>query len=160
MRNMKMNTLLPINPYICNIFVDSCAFDPDDDIEAKASQALFNNERLNIIIAHSNIKEIEHPKTPAWVKQEALSRIFTMETSLTPQELAIKQKIHKILTGNGKPEKMIKDAEHVFESHKYGSYFVTNDNRILKKREEIFNISNARIVRPTELLHSLENEYA
>lgn len=157
---MKMKVLVPIDPYICNILVDSCAFDPDDENEAKASEALFNSERLNIIIAHSNMKEIEHPNTPAWVKQEALSRIYTIETSLTPQEAAIKQKIHAILTGNGKPEKMVKDAEHVFESHKYGGYFVTNDNRILKKREEISNISNARIVRSTELLDSLENEYA
>ena len=57
-------------------------------------------------------------------------------------------------------KKMEKDAEHVFESHKYGGYFVTNDHRILAKREEILKISNARILRPTELLESLENEYA
>ena len=112
------------------------------------------------MIAHSNMKEIEHPKTPVWVKQEALSRIHTIETNLTPQELAIKQKIHAILSGNGKPERMIKDAEHVFESHKYGGYFVTNDNRIVKKREEISKISNALIVKPTELLESLEDKYA
>jgi len=160
MRNMKMKVLIPIDPYICNILVDSCAFDPDDENEAKASEALFNNERLNIVIAHSNMKEIEHPNTPAWVKQKALSRIYTLETNLTPQELAKKREIHAILTGNGKPEKMAKDAEHVFENHKYGGYFVTNDYRILKKREEISSISNARIVRPTELLESIENEYA
>ena len=157
---MKKKGLVPINPFICNILVDSCAFDPDDENEAKASGALFNNNRLNIIIAHSNMKEIEHPKTPGWVKQEAMTRIYTIKTCLTPHEVAIKQKIHAILTGNGKPEKMVKDAGHVFESHKYGGYFVTNDNRILKKREEISSISNARIVRPTELLESLENEYA
>lgn len=151
---------IPLNPYICNILVDSCAFDPDDESESRASEALFKNERLNIVIAHSNMKEIEHPNTPAWVKQKALSRIYTEETSLTPQEIDTKRKIHAILTGNGKPEKMAKDAEHVFESHKYGGYFITNDHRILAKREEILKISNARILRPTELLESLENEYA
>jgi len=150
---------VPINPYICNILVDSCAFDPDDDSEAKASELLFRNERLNIIVAHSNMKEIEHPNTPALVKQEAQSRIYTIETSLTSQERATKQKIHKILTGNGKPEKMKKDAMHVFESQKYGDYFVTTDHRILKKRDEISKISNALILRPTELLESLETEY-
>jgi len=152
--------LVPINPYICNILVDSCAFDPDDKNEAKASEVLFKNNRLIIMIAHSNMKEIEHPKTPDWVKQEALSRIYTLETNLTPMEVAKKKEIHAILTGNGKPENMLKDAEHVFESHKYGCYFVTNDHRILKKREEIMSISNALILRPTELLESIENEYA
>jgi len=140
--------------------MDSCAFDPDDEIEAKASDTLFKNARLNIMIAHSNLKEIEHPNTPVWVKQEALTRIYTIETNLTLDEIDIKNKIHKILTGNGKPEKMIKDAEHVFESHKYGGYFVTNDKRIIRKRKELSGISNARIVKPTELLESLESEYA
>ena len=141
-----------INPYKTNIFVDSCAFDPKYDPEDKASETLFNNDRLNLIIAHSNMKEIEHPNTPNWVKKKALSRIQTIETHLTPKENSIRNNIHAILTGNGNPEKMEQDAYHVFESHKYGSYFVTTDNRILDKRDKISKVSNACILKPSELL--------
>lgn len=150
---------VPLNPYMCNIFVDSCAFDPDDGSEAKASEVLFKNNRLNIMVVHSNMKEIEHPNTPSWVKQEARSKNYTIEMSLTSQEIIMKQEIHKILTGNGKPEKMAKDADHIFESQKYGDYFVTTDHRILAKRDKISKISNVRILRPTELLESIEGTY-
>jgi hypothetical protein len=150
---------VPINPYISNIMVDSCAFDPKYDPEDKASEALFKNDRLNLIVTHSNLKEIDHPNTPNWVKKEASCRLYTIETSLNDDEEARKKKIHEILTGNGKPEKMKQDAEHVFESQKYGGYFVTTDARILSKRDELSKISNARIVKPSELLESIETEY-
>jgi hypothetical protein len=45
--------------------------------------------------------------------------IYTIETDLTPGERAQKAEIHRILTGNGNPEKHAADAAHVFEAGKY-----------------------------------------
>lgn len=151
---------VPINPYITNILVDSCAFDPKYSPEDAAASELFGNDKLNLIVSHSNIKEIEHPNTPGWVKAEAQCRIYTIETNLTPDETERKRKIHEILTGNGKPENMIQDAEHVFEAHKYGSYFVTTDSRILSKASELSKVTNVQIIKPSELLQIVRSESA
>ena len=149
---------MSINPYITNIFIDSCAFDPKYEEEEKASQKLLQNKNLNIIIAHSTCKEIEHPNTPKSVKSLAEERIFTLSLALTPDELRLKHAIWKLLTGNGNPEQMKQDAEHVFEASKYGSYFITTDKRILKKREKIYELGvQCLILRPSEFLQIIEN---
>lgn len=150
----------PINPKITTIFIDSCAFDPKYSPEDQASLCLFElSEKGELIlnIAHSTQKEVEHPNTPGWVKREANKLIYTIETSLTPDEQNRKTKILKILAGKGKPEKIIKDSEHVFEADKYGSYFVTTDDRILKKREELKDVVSVHILKPNELLEILKS---
>jgi hypothetical protein len=78
--------------------------------------------------------------------------IFTIETDLTPEERKKRAEIHRVLTGNGKPEKYEADARHVFEASKYVGYFITADRRILEKRGELRAVCAATIVTPTELL--------
>lgn len=150
----------PINPKITTIFIDSCAFDPKYSPEDQASLSLFDlSEKGELVlnIAHSTQKEVDHPNTPTWVKREANKLIYTIETSLTPDEQNRKAKILRILAGKGKPEKMIKDAEHVFEADKYSSYFVTTDERILKKREELKDVVSLNILKPSGLLEILKS---
>lgn len=152
---------MTLDPYIANIFIDSCAFDPKYEPESSCSEEIFEkhvNDEIVLIVSHSSLKEAEHPNTPPKVKQEAALKIFTIETDLTPDEKKKKQEIWDILTGNGKPEKMKQDATHVFEAHKYGGYFVTTDNRILKVGSALARVCNAIIVKPCELL-ALLNEY-
>jgi len=146
---------MALNPFRINIFIDSCAFDPKVEPENSCSEEIFSyyeKKEINLIVSHSNMKEAEHPNTPPRIKAEAASKIFSLETSLTTQEELIKNEIWGILTGNGNPEKMKPDSEHVFEAHKYGGYFVTNDQRIINKREDLNNICNAIIVTPCELI--------
>lgn len=154
---------MALNPYYANIFIDSCAFDPKYEPEASAAEEIFRRrekEEIILVIAHSNMKEAEHPNTPKRVKDAALEQISTIETNLVQQEKLKKQEIWGVLTGNGKPEKMKQDAEHVFEAHKYGGYFVTTDERILKLRDKLHSISNAHIVKPSELVSLLEEHNA
>jgi len=144
-----------INPWISNSFLDSCAFDPKYAPEDAAANEIFeihSNAQLGIQIAHSNQKEIEHPNTPDWVKTEATGLIYTIETSLTQNEIAIRRNIHETLTGNGKPENFEADANHIFEAQKFGSYFITTDARILKFAQELQGICNINILLPTEFL--------
>ena len=144
-----------LDPRRVNNFLDSCAFDPKYAPENEAAQQirdLGNQDQVNLILAHSNQKEVDHPNTPADVKREAAGMIFTIETSLTPGEVARKVQIHAVLTGNGKAEKYAADAAHVFESGKYGGYFITTDQRILDKREELRHLSPPTILKPSEWL--------
>ena len=139
-------------------FLDSCAFDPDCSNEENASQKIFEkykNEEIVLNLAHSIQKEIDHPNTPRWVKQEASSCIYTHPTALNIEERDLKANIWKILTGNGKPEKMKRDAEHVFYASKHAGYFITTDNRIIKMKSELESICSVTIVKPTEFLEIL-----
>lgn len=144
-----------LDPRRTNNFRDSCAFDPKYAPEHEAAQrirALGNSDQLNLMIAHSSQKEVDHPNTPADVKQEAVGMIFTVKTGLTTLEVKRKNEIHKILTGNGKPENYAADAAHVFEAGKYVGYFITTDRRILDKREELRDVCAATILTPSDWL--------
>lgn len=144
-----------LDPRRANNFLDSCAFDPKYAPEHEAAQqvrALGNGGEVHLMLTHSNQKEVDHPNTPADVRREAIGMIFTIETTLTPDEIARKNAIHNILTGNGKPEKYAADADHVFEASKYIGYFITTDQRILDKREELRKVCAATIFTPSEWL--------
>ena len=145
-----------MNPWITNTLLDSCAFDPANREEQQAADELFRLHRekeLSLAIAHSTKREIEHPNTPHWVKREASAKLFSMQVQLTPQELTIKNKLHALITGNGKAEKYAADAEHIFEAQKYGSYFVTADGRLLDKASEVRALCGVIVLLPSELLH-------
>lgn len=144
-----------LDPRRANNFLDSCAFDPKyspEDEAARQIRAMGNDGQVNLVMTHSNQKEIFHPNTPADVKREAAAMLYTIETSLNQDEIARKRRIHAVLTGNGKPENYAADAAHVFEAGKYVGYFITTDQRILGKREELRRASAATIFTPSEWL--------
>lgn len=146
---------MPIDPLITNTFIDSCAFDPKYEPESRASLEIFRlSEKTDLIIeiAHSTQKEIEHPNTPKWVKDKAKELNYTIPVQLTPNEKAALRKIERILAGNGKVENIAQDARHVFEAHKYGSYFITTDDRILHRANDLRQLAGVEIVRPSEFL--------
>lgn len=146
---------MAINPWITNNFIDSCAFDPKYDPEDKAATEIFRlhqEKDLIIIIAHSTQKEIEHPNTPSWVKKESLGLIYTLNASLISDEKSLLKNIEIILTESGKRENIVQDARHIFEAQKYGSYFVTTDDRLLKKAYEIQKLCRVTILLPSEFL--------
>lgn len=145
-----------LDPRYANSFLDSCAFDPKyapEDDAARQIRKLGDEGVVSVLLTHSNQKEIDHPNTPADVKREAGAMIFTLPTALTPDEHRRRSAIHSILTGKGKPEKYEADAFHVFEAGKYGGYFITTDQRILNKRDELHAVCVAKIVTPSEWLH-------
>jgi predicted nucleic acid-binding protein len=149
-------------PQLISIHMDSCAFDPKYSPEDKAADELyriyerFDEYGIILEIAHSAQKEIHHPNTPHWVKERANKMIYTIETSLNDEERARLRAIRAILAGNGRIENIIQDANHIFEAQKYGAYFVTTDERLLKKREEIKQLCTLCIVKPSEMLQLIE----
>lgn len=148
-----------ISPWATNSMLDSCAFDPKYSPEHECAlelHRLFSDKDLPLLIAHSTKKELEHPNTPRWVKAEAAARIYSLKTTRATAELSRFKEIHTILTGNGRPEKYLQDAEHVFEASKYGSYFITTDRRILDKSGKISEIVPLKILLPSEFLRIVE----
>ena len=153
-----------MNPLDSNIFIDSCAFDPKYTPEDKSAIEIFNlheniTVKLDLMIAHSTCKEIEHPNSPLWVKQRAMRLSYTIEVSLEPQERQRLHEIELILAGNGKIENIKEDAKHIFECQKYGSYFITTDERIISKRNKLKKFSII-IYKPSEFLNIVKTEMA
>ena len=143
-----------INPFLTNNFIDSCAFDPKLQrmLHRPKSSDCIASSTSDFEIAHSTLKEAKHPNTPVWVRREALGLVYTIPTAITPNEAKYLQRIQRILIGNGKAEKMLQDATHVFEAQKYGSYFITTDHRILKKADELRREVSVVILKPSDFL--------
>jgi len=148
------------NPLITNNFIDSCAFDPKYDPEDKSATEilrLYRQGKIGLEIAHSTQKEIEHPNTPSWVKQEADNLIYTIEVGRNTNERDLLHKIEVILAGEGKIENITEDALHIFEAQKYGSYFITTDNRILKRKGTLHKVCSLKIMKPSEFLSLIKS---
>jgi len=141
-------------PKYTHSFIDSCAFDPDDEGEYLCSRRLLDKSDdldLELIVAHSVQKEIEHPNTPDDVKVLAQSLIYTIESELTQPELEKREEIRALVRGNAKIGNHENDADHIFELFKYGGgYFITTDNRLLSKAEEFFTKYFVTTIKPTE----------
>jgi hypothetical protein len=129
----------PIDPCICNALFDANAFDPhrtpDDPAVARLLE-LARNGKLLLLSPWSVGQETQHPNTPTAVKKAALSTIFTVKVGQTRSEQERYQRIRKILQGNAKPGKHDADARHLAEAEKYGSYFITHDDRIHRQKRE------------------------
>lgn len=144
-----------INPWITNSFIDSCAFDPKyapEDATANEIFRLHDEMDLPLLIAHSTLKEVSHPNTPGWVKRQAQSLIYTIQVSLTPDEVSRWHLIRSILAGNGKVENIAEDAVHIFEASKYGSNFITTDEHLLKRTSALRREVGVEVLKPSEFL--------
>ena len=64
------------------------------------------------------------------------------------------------MRGNAKPGRHDADAIHIVEAAKHGGrYFITNDVRILSKKEDLSVLVGISVVMPTEFLEAYE-EYS
>jgi len=152
---------MAVNPLITNNFIDSYTFDPKYEPEASASLEIFElseKDHFLLQIAHSTQKEVAHPNTPLWVRQQAGGLIFSVNVQLTDNEHQVLADIEAILTGNGKIENIQQDAQHVFEAQKYGSYFITTDNRILSRAQALRHRCTVTVLKPSEFLALLKQQ--
>lgn len=150
----------PLPPRLTHIFLDSCAFDPDED-EVPSSELLCKiaeSAGFMLEITHSVQREIDHPKTPNDVKSKAAKLICTRETNLTPEELETRSEIRSLMQGNSLSDKYQQDADHLFELSKYGGYFVTTDKRILSKAETMWKHHGVTILKPSDMLARIQSD--
>jgi len=88
----------------------------------------------------------------------AIGLIHTISNNPVLSESELEARILDILAGNGKKENMRKDAAHLFEACKYGSYFITTDKRILKNRDKLYDLGiNCKVMLPSEFYKVVEH---
>jgi len=144
-----------LNPFNSNIYFDSCAFDGGSGSEQSDSikcRKILEDSGNKIQILHSVQKEIDFPNTPDRIKKEAMSLLGTIETGLEKQEIEVLRDIENIIVGNGNLEKRRADCRHVFETVRYGDYFITTDKGILNRSKEIKIKYHIFLIRPSQLL--------
>ena len=125
----------PLDPRICNVSIDANALDRDGgsrDALVDRLLALYEAGTINLILPKGVRLEMSNPNTPAHV-QGAAPRIFTIGVGLNADEQRRKRVIEAELQGKAKPGKHAADADHLFEAAKYTGYFITHDERILKR---------------------------
>ncbi len=127
-----------IDPAICNVAIDANALDKPEGDSARADQVdrlltLWAARGVNLVVPHGVLAEMQRPATPAPVRQAAVGAIYTIKTGLTEDERRRRQAIARALQGNAQPGRHAADAEHLAEAAKYGGYFITHDERVLKR---------------------------
>lgn len=151
-----------IDPQYAQFFLDTCAFDPKYTPEDSAARELWKRyeaEEINLLLTHSNQREIDHPNTPAWVKKQALSMVFTLKVQLTPDEQCRRTTLERLLRGNAQSDKHKDDAHHLFEASRHGGHFVTTDHRILSFTNEIFQQCSVQVLTPSDTIYRMSLRY-
>ncbi len=144
-----------IDPRYAQLFLDTCAFDPKYSPEHESAAAIWKlheEEVLNLVLAHSNQREIDHPNTPSWVRSQAAQMIYTLPDSLTQEELRRLDVLLTLLRGNSISNQHDDDALHIFEASKYGAFFLTTDRRILGLRSRIYDLCSVQVMKPSEAI--------
>ena len=81
----------------------------------------------------------------------ALAFVYTIETELSPELRTKRDEIRTLIQGNAKPGKHRGDADHLFELFKFGGgYFVTTDDRLLSRSNQLFHLYFITTIRPSE----------
>jgi hypothetical protein len=129
------------NPRICNIGHDANALDRDGsprDALVDRFRALATAGTLIAVVAGGVRDEIQHPHTPADVKDAVLPRIFNRRPGLNASKRKDRRRVANVLQGSARPGKNAADASHLSEAGETGcAYFIAHDRRILRKRAEL-----------------------
>lgn len=149
----------PPNPHYASIRVDANFLDSDDPGEHEAALSILRLARareIPLAMPHSVKAEIDHPNTPAAVKQLASDLIFTYDTGMGNRAQLDVAK--RIMRGNALSNVHDADATHLYDAIVWQAhYFVTTDRRIHKKAPELAEAFDGLwIVKPSELLHLIE----
>jgi hypothetical protein len=133
--------LAMLDPRICNIGHDANALDRNGsprDALVDRFRSLVSAGRLIVVVAGGVRDEVQHPRTPADVKDAVLPRIFNLRPGLIPSQQEERRRVAAVLQGNARPDKHAADASHLSEAAETGcAYFITHDKRILDKRDEL-----------------------
>jgi len=146
------------NNHIDAHFLDTVEGDQTEAVERILG--LHQDGKFTLLIPYSVKVEIEHKNTPSHVKERARQFVYTESVGLTQDEQKLHEQTRALMRGNAKPGKHDADAFHIVEAAKHGGrYFITNDRRILNKKEDLSVLVGISVVMPTEFLEAYE-EYS
>ena len=129
-----------LDPQICNVACDANAVDCDGserDSLVDRFRALASMGRLSVVVPGGVREEVQHPRTPAEVKDAVLPRIFNLRPGLIDSQRDGRRRVAAVLHGNAQPGKHAADASHLSGAAEMScAYLITHDKWILAKREE------------------------
>jgi hypothetical protein len=140
-----------INPFYFNNLIDANIV---DHIVAgicgpiRQILQLYAAGEIQLIIPHSVRAELLSDKTPAEVRAVTNDFNFTEPVGLTPGELIQRDRLLQRARGNAKLKNIAADLSHVAEAAKYGGYFITLDERLLKRAAIISDVIGVEVVTP------------
>lgn len=145
-----------LDPRHGNNFIDANALDRTGGAEDAAMDKVLRlheqEDTFTVLLPYSVQAELAHPHTPAEVRRKAQDFVFSLPVELTGPELAKHDKVRELIRGNARPGQHDKDAFHLVESAKYGRHFITKDGRLLKKAQEIWDVLQLKVLKPSEFL--------
>jgi len=145
--------------YQDKVFVDSCSFDSALNPENKAAHLIHNLRKQKVIdiqFVHSKEKEDRYTRMPDWVVDEALSDAREKPELLEGEEKVLLENIESLLKVHSANGVVAQDAQHIWDCHKSGIYFVTTDEVILKCRDDLMELCSVIVCLPSDFLNRLE----
>jgi len=130
----------PPDPRYAGIRVDANFFHDDiDPSERHAADRLLDLAEameISMAVPHTVRVELDHPNTPVATRERAARLAYTLDTGIGNQRrLSL---VQGVMQGNALPGRHHKDAAHLYDSALWQcAYFVTCDQRILKKQAEL-----------------------
>jgi hypothetical protein len=92
---------------------------------------------LRVVVGRGVRAKIQHPRTPSDVQHAIEPQIFNLRAGLNEPQRIDWQRVYQ-RQGKARPGKHAADASHLSEAAETGcGYFITHDNRILNKRDEL-----------------------
>ncbi|MBI1649993.1 hypothetical protein [Hyphomicrobium sulfonivorans] len=144
-----MNTRHSIDPRNANIACDANALDYTGgvaDLLVDRFRILLSEGRLRLVVAAGVRDEVQNPRTPTSIQEAIVPQIFNLRPRLTLSQQDSRFKVRVILQGNAAPGRHAADALHISEASEAGcAYFITNDKRILRKRDELASVLPATL---------------
>ncbi|MGA7562575.1 MAG: type II toxin-antitoxin system VapC family toxin [Desulfobaccales bacterium] len=144
-----------INPLFVNSLIDANIV---DQIAAGTWEPirrileLQGANEIQLIIPHSVLTELLRPTTPAGIRAAAQDLIFTIPVGLTVGERKERDRLLQLARGNAKLRNIEHDLLHVAEAAKYGGYFITLDERLLKRAAVISGVIGVEVVTPERFI--------
>jgi hypothetical protein len=129
------------DPRRCGIALDAMALDrhgsPRDALVDQLL-ALEESSKIHFLQPGTVYRQSQHPRTPADVQKVMRDQIFTLPTSLTPDEQQRRQKVLAVMRGNSMTNRHDADANILFEAEKHScGYVITEDKRILQNKQRL-----------------------
>jgi hypothetical protein len=132
----------PIDPRRANISIDGNVFNRgaghESDSLIDRLEQLEADGTINFVMAGGIRDEVLNPATPARKQEAVQTKIFNLRPGLNSDQRKARGEVAAVLQGNAKPETHAADASHLSEAAETGCcYFITHDERIIKKRSEL-----------------------
>jgi hypothetical protein len=144
-----------INPLFVNSSIDANIVDHVAAGTWEPIRRILELQRANkiqLIIPHSVRTELLRPTTPAGVRAAAQDLIFTIPVGLTVGERKERDRLLQLSRGNANLKNIAADLMHVAEAGKYGGYFITLDERLLKRSAVISDVIGVEVVTPERFI--------